>query len=83
MLDCMMLLEGVLGRRLRVVRVPLAPLRWIGRMVRPFNQTLDAVLEIVEFVERKGLRADRSFLSEYPVTLTPFNSFLREQLGQG
>jgi len=83
MLDCMMLLEGVLGRRLRVVRVPLAPLRWIGRMVRPFNQTLDAVLEIVEFVEGKGLRADRSFLSEYPVTLTPFNSFLREQLGQG
>ena len=55
MLDCMVLLEGVLGRRLRVVRVPLAPLRWIGRMVRPFNQALDAVLEIAEFVEREGL----------------------------
>jgi uncharacterized protein YbjT (DUF2867 family) len=83
MVDCMMLLEGVLGRRLRVVPVPLAPLRWIGRMVRPFNQALGAVLEIVEFVERKGLRADRSFLSEYPITLTPFGTFLHEQLGLG
>ena len=83
MLDCMMLLEGVLGRRLRVVRVPLAPIRSIGRIVWPFNQALDAVLEIVEFVERKGLRADRSFLSAYPIILTPFGSFLREQLGQG
>src|SRR5712692_7204123 len=83
MLDCMRLLEGVLGRRLRVVRVPFAPLRSIGRMVRPFSQALDAVLEIVEFVERKELRADRSFLSAYPITLTPFGSFLREQLGQG
>jgi len=82
-LGCVALLEGVLGRRLRVVRVPLAPLRWIGRMVRPFNQALDAVLEIVEFVERKGLRADRSFLSAYSITLTPFGSFLHEQLGQG
>jgi len=82
-LGCVALLEGVLGRRLRVVRVPLAPLRWIGRMVRPFNQALDAMLEIVEFVERKGLRADRSFLSAYPITLTPFGSFLHEQLGQG
>ena len=83
MLDCMTLLEGMLGRRLRLVRVPLAPLRWIGRMARPFNQALNAVLEIVEFVERKELRADRSFLSAYPITLTPFGSFLREQLGQG
>ena len=83
MLDCMMLLEGVLGRRFRVARIPLAPLRWVGRMVRPFNQALDAVLEIVEFVERKGLRADRTFLSAYPITLTPFGGFLREQLGGG
>jgi hypothetical protein len=76
----MMLLEGVLGRRLRVVRVPLAPLRWIGRMARPFNPALDALLEIVEFVEQKGLRADKAFLSAYPIALTSFRSFLSEQL---
>jgi len=83
MLDCMMLLEGVLGRRLRVVRVPLAPIRSIGRIVWPFNQALDAVLEIAEFVEREGLRAGRAFLSAYRITFTPFGSFLREQLERG
>ena len=78
--DCVMILQDVLGRRLHVWRVPLTPLRWIGRMARPFNQALDALLEIVEFVEQKGLRADRAFLSAYPITLTSFRSFLYEQL---
>jgi hypothetical protein len=41
-----------------------------------------AVLEIVEFVERKELRADRSFLSAYPITLTPFGSFSASSLGR-
>ena len=40
----------------------------------------DALLEIVEFVEQKGLRADKSFLSAYPITLTSFRNFSREQL---
>ena len=82
MLDCMKLLEEGLGRRLHVWRVPLKPLRWIGGIVRPFNQALDGVLEIVEFGARKGLCADRAFLSTYPITLTPFRSFVRQQLKQ-
>jgi len=49
-------------------------------MARPFNQALDAVLEIVEFVEQKGLRADKAFLAVYPIPVTSFRSFLREQL---
>lgn len=79
-LDCVALLEEALGRRLHVWRVPLTPLRWIGGMARSFNQALDAMLEIVEFVEQKGLRADKAFHSTYPITLTSFRSFLYEQL---
>jgi uncharacterized protein YbjT (DUF2867 family) len=79
-LDCVTMLQEALGRRLHVWRVPLTPLRWIGRMARPFNQAPDALLEIVEFVEQKGLRADKSFLSAYPITLTSFRNFSREQL---
>jgi len=79
-LDCVTMLQEALGRRLHVWRVPLTPLRWIGRMARPFNQAPDALLGIVEFVEQKGLRADKSFLSAYPITLTSFRSFSREQL---
>lgn len=79
-LDCVMMLQEALGRRLQVWRAPLTPLRWIGRMARRFNPALDALLEIVEFVEQKGLRADKASLSAYPITLTSFRSFLSEQL---
>jgi NADH dehydrogenase len=79
-LDCVALLQEALGRRLHVWRVPLTPLRCVGRVARSFNQALDAMLEIVEFVEQKGLRADKAFLSNYPLTLTSFRSFLYEQL---
>lgn len=80
--DCVAHLQEVLGRRLRVLSVPLGLLRFIGRSVRPFNQAPDALLEIVEFVERKGLRADRRFLSTYPIPLTSFRDFVRQQIGQ-
>jgi hypothetical protein len=79
-LDCVVMLQEALGRRLHVWRVPLTPLHWIGRMARPFNPALDALLEIAEFVEQKGLRADKDFLSAYPIPLTSFRSFLSEQL---
>ncbi len=82
MVDCVALMEEALSRRLHVWRVPLRPLRWIGRMARPFNQALDALLEIVEFVEQEGLRADKAFLSAYPIALTSVRSFLREQLSE-
>ena len=83
MLDCMALLQEALGRRIRLWRVPLGLLRLLGKMARLFSQAPDAVLEIVEFVERKGLRADKSFLSEFPIPLTSFRSFLSEQLKRG
>jgi uncharacterized protein YbjT (DUF2867 family) len=79
-LDCVMMLQEALGRRLHVWRVPLTPLRWIGRMARPFNPALDALLEIAEFVEQRGLRADKDVLSAYSIPLTSFRSFLSEQL---
>ena len=80
MLDGVALLQEMLGRRLRVWRAPLGVLRFVGWVVRPFHQAPDAVLEIVRFVEGRGLRADKGFLSEFPITLTSFRGFLREQL---
>ena len=50
------------------------------RALRPFNRALEALLEIVEYVELKGLRADRNFLGEHPISLISFRYFLREQL---
>ena len=79
--DCVALLQGGLGRRVRVWRVPFKVLRWIGWIARPFNQALDAILEILEFAERKGLRTDRKFLADYPIQLTSFRSFVGQQLG--
>jgi uncharacterized protein YbjT (DUF2867 family) len=80
--DCVAHLQEVLGRRLRILRVSLGLLRFIGRSVRPFNAAADAMLEIVEFVERKGLRADKRFLATYPIPLTSFRDFVRQQVGQ-
>ncbi len=80
MLDCVALLQDVLRRRIRTWRAPLQLLRFFGRLAGPFNRAPDAVLEIVEFVERKGLRADRSFLSHFPIALTSFRYFVREQV---
>src|SRR5437870_4086540 len=47
-----------------------------------FSQVPDALLEIVEFVERKGLRADKRFLSTYPISLISFRDFVRQQMAQ-
>ena len=80
MVDCVALLQEALGRRLQSWRVPPRPLRWIGRMARRLNLALDAILEIAEFVEQRGLRADKAFLAPYPIALTSFRSFLRQQL---
>lgn len=79
LLDCVGLMEEIFGRRIRVLRVPLGLVRWFGRVARPFNQAPDAMFEIVEFVERKGLRADKKFFSDYPINLTSFRSFVRER----
>jgi uncharacterized protein YbjT (DUF2867 family) len=78
--DCVAHLQ--LGRRLRILRVSLRLLRFIGRSVRPFNAPADALFEIVEFVERKGLRADKGLLATYPIPLTSFRDFVRQQVGQ-
>ena len=79
-LDCMALLQELLGRKIRVLRMPLRLLRWVGRTARPFNQALDGLFEIIEFAERKGLRADKKFLSDYPLKLTSCRSFLMQLL---
>ena len=81
LLDCIRVMEEVLGRRVRVLRVPMKLIRAVGWVALPFTQALDAVFEIFEFVERKGLRADKKFLSEYPLRLTSFHSFVGQQLG--
>ncbi len=81
LLDCVAVLQEVLGRRVRVWPVPFKVLRWIGWITRPFNQAPDAILEIFEFAERKGLRAGKKFLSEFPIQLTSFRSFVGQQLG--
>ncbi len=44
------------------------------------GSTLVALFEILEFAERKGLRADKQFLSRYPLKLTSFRSFLGQEL---
>jgi uncharacterized protein YbjT (DUF2867 family) len=80
--DCVTQLQEVLGRRLRVFHVSLELLRFIGRSVRLINAAADAVLEIVEFVEQKGLRADKRFLATYPIRLTSFRDFVRQQIGE-
>src|SRR5262249_22559573 len=82
MLDCVAVMAAALGRRVRVFHLPLGLLRFVGRVVRPFRQAPDALFEILEFVERRGLRADRGFLAEFPIELTSFRSFLRQQLEQ-
>ncbi len=81
LLDCIRVMGSVLGRRVRVFRVSMKLLRTVGWVALPFTQALDAVFEIFEFVERKGLRADKKFLAEYPLQLTSFRSFVGQQLG--
>ena len=81
LLDCVGVMREVLGRRVRVLHVPLKLLRFIGFAMLPFTRAPDALFEILEFVERKGLRADKRFLSEYPLRLTSFRSFVGQQLG--
>jgi len=80
LLDCVVVMQEMLGRRIRVFHLPLGALRFAGRALRPFNRAPEALLEIVEYVELKGMRADRSFLGEHPISLTSFRYFLREQL---
>jgi uncharacterized protein YbjT (DUF2867 family) len=82
MLDCVALMEEALGHRVRVCHIPLGLLRFVGRVARPFAHAPDALFEILEFVERRGLRADKSFLAEFPIGLTSFRSFVKEQLGR-
>jgi len=41
------------------------------------------LLEIADFVERKGLRTDRQVVSDYLISLTSFRCFVRQQLEQG
>ena len=81
LLDCVALLQEALGRRMGVLLVPLGLLRLVGWAVRPFSQAPDALFEILEFVEGKGLRADKRFLADYPIQLTSFRSFVGQQLG--
>ncbi len=79
-LYCVALLQKALGRKIRVLHMPLRLLRLVGWTARPFNQALDALFEILEFAERKGLRADKQFLSDYPLKLTSLRSFVSQQL---
>lgn len=81
LLDCIAELQEVLGRRIRVLHLPFGLLRFIGRAARPFTEGPDALFEIVEFAERRGLRANKKFLSDYPLQLTSFRSFVGQQLG--
>ena len=81
MFDCIGELQEVLGRRIHLWHVPLKLLRAVGWAALPFTQAQDALLEIVEFAERKGLRADKKFLADYPIQLTSFRSFVGQQLG--
>jgi len=80
LLECVAILQEVLGRRIRVLHVPLQLLRFIGVAVLPFTWAPDALFEILEFVERVGLRADKRFLAEYPIALTAFRTFVKEQV---
>ena len=81
LLDCIAELREVVGRRIRAFHLPFGFLGFIGRAARPFTEAWDALFEIVEFVEQRGLRADKKFLADYPIQLTSFRSFLRQQLG--
>jgi NADH dehydrogenase len=80
LLDCVAKLEQALGRRIRLVHLPLQPVRSLARAMRPFSPGPEAFVEILEFVERNGLRADRRFLAAYPIQLTSFRRFLSQQL---
>lgn len=81
LLDCVGVMREVLRRQVRTLRVPMKLIRAVGWAALPLTRALDAVFEIFEFVERKGLRADKKFLSEYPLRLTSFHSFVGQQLG--
>jgi len=81
LLDWLAMLEEVLGGKIRVWHVPLKLLRAVGWVARPFTQAPDALFEILEFAERKGLRADKKFLADYPIQLISFRSFVGQQLG--
>ena len=81
LLDCIRVMGEVFGRRVRVLRLPMKLVRAVGWAALPFTRALDAVFEIFEFVEQKGLRADRKFLFDYPLQLTSFCTFVGQQLG--
>jgi hypothetical protein len=77
LLDSVVVMQEMLGRRIRVFHLPLGALRFVGHALRPFNRALVAPLEIVGYVEEKGLRADMRFLGEHPISLTSFRDFLQ------
>ena len=81
MLDCIAELQRVLGRRIRAFHLPFGFLRFIGRAARPFTEVWEALFEIAEFVEQRGLRVDKKFLADYPIQLTSFRSFVGQGLG--
>ncbi len=56
--DCVGIASRVMGRRVRIVPIPLSILRWGGEVLRPLLPGLREFLAIVAFVDRFGLRCD-------------------------
>lgn len=76
--DCVEIAARLLGRRVRIVPIPLAILRWGGEVLRPLLPGLREFLAIVAFVDRFGLRCDhRPPIEGKPWTPISFAEFAR------
>lgn len=57
--DCVGIVARILGKRVRIVSIPLSILRGVGEALRPLLPGVREFLSIVAFVDRFGLRSHR------------------------
>lgn len=81
--DCVRMVAAVLGRPVRILSIPVGPVRFVARMAWPLLPGWLAFVEILAFVDRFGLLAPHALpVSDLPWSPMPFQSFVRQRVGQ-
>jgi len=76
--ECVGIAARILGRRVRMVSIPLVILRGVGEALKPLLPGVREFLSIVAFVDRFGLRSHRrSPIEGKPWTPISFAEFVR------
>ncbi len=85
MLEVVSIFERVAGTTARVTHIPLPVVRALIRVAAPLHSGVRRILQLALQAETTDQSFDTSaFLSRYPMTLTPLESWAREQhLRQG